>query len=138
MSHRAIYPPGLDAEAIPLRLSPAVLSDGHLFLTGMTGAASDGTISADPETQFRATFDKIAGVLAAAGADWNAVVEMTSYHLDIDRHFDAFERAQATYVRPPYPAWTAVEVAGLRRPGALVEVRVIARAPDPFKPETPR
>jgi len=34
-----------------------------------------------------------------------------------------FRRA---YVRDPFPAWTAVEVAGLRREGALVEIRVIA------------
>ncbi|WP_275041520.1 hypothetical protein [Tateyamaria sp. ANG-S1] len=29
-------------------------------------------------------------------------------------------------LRAPYPAWTAVEVAGLRRVGAVVEIRAIA------------
>ncbi len=30
------------------------------------------------------------------------------------------------YVREPFPAWTAIEVAGLRRGGATMEIRVIA------------
>lgn len=129
MSQRAIYPDGLSADDIPLKLSPAVQSHGHLFLTGLTGSAADGTIPADPESQFRAAFDKVAHVLAAAGADFGHVVEITSYHIDIAKHFDMFEAVHGSYVKPPYPAWTAVEVAGLRRPGALVEIRVIARAP---------
>ncbi len=131
MSQRAIYPDGVSAADIPLKLSPGVISHGHLFLTGMTGSAPDGTMSSDPETQFRAAFDKISGLLATIGADFGAVVEMTSYHIDMARHFDVFEMVHGDYVRPPYPAWTAVEVAGLRRPGALVEIRVIARADAP-------
>ena len=127
MSLRAVYPAGLDATSVPLKLSPGIISHGHLFLTGLTGSGTDGSMPADPETQFRAAFDKIAGLLAAAGTDFGAVVEMTTYHLDIARHFPAFETVHADYVREPYPAWTAVEVSGLRREGALVEIRVIAQ-----------
>lgn len=127
MIPRAIYPDGLDSDDIPLALSPAVLSNGHLFVTGMTGATADGTIAPDPETQFRAAFDKIATVLGTAGTDMGMLVEMTSYHVDISHHFDVFAKVQAEYVRRPFPAWTAVGVAALRRPGALVEVKVIAR-----------
>lgn len=129
MSHRAIYPQGLSAGDVALKLSPAVLSNGHLFLTGMTGSAPDGDMPSAPQTQFRAAFDKISGLLTAAGTDFGAVVEMTSYHIDIATHFDAFTSVHAEYVRSPFPAWTAVEVSGLRRAGALVEIRIIARAP---------
>ena len=129
MSQRAIYPGGLSADDVPLNLSPAILSNGHLFLTGITGSGPDGTMPDDPETQFRAAFDKIGAVLAGGGAGFGDIVEMTSYHIDIGRHFDVFEVVHGSYVAPPYPAWTAVEVAGLRRAGALVEIRVIARAP---------
>ena len=68
-------------------------------------------------------------MLAGAGADFGHVVEITSYHIDIATHFETFEAVHGAYVLRPYPAWTAIEVAGLRRPGALVEIRVIARAP---------
>ena len=30
------------------------------------------------------------------------------------------------FVRDPFPAWTAVEVAGLRREGAVVEIKAVA------------
>jgi len=44
----------------------------------------------------------------------------------IGGHFDLFNTIRLEYLKDPYPAWTAVEVAGLRREGAIVEIRVIA------------
>lgn len=129
MTQRAIYPTGLGPDDIPLRLSPGILSHGHLFLTGITGSAGDGSMPTDPAAQFRAAFDKVGAILSGAGAGFGDVVELTSYHIDMATHFNAFEAVHGAYVVPPYPAWTAIEVAGLRRPGALVEIRVIARAP---------
>ncbi|MEM8730959.1 MAG: RidA family protein [Pseudomonadota bacterium] len=111
-----------------LTLSPGILSGGHIFVTGMTGSDSDGRMPADPETQFRAAFAKIATVLEEAGASLADVVEMTSYHVALARQFD-FDQVRLDLLTEPYPAWTAVEVAGLRRDGALVEIRVIAQAP---------
>jgi enamine deaminase RidA (YjgF/YER057c/UK114 family) len=81
---------------------------------------------ADPETQIRSAFEKIGEVLALDGLDHSAVVEMTTYHVGLEDHFDRFNAIRAEYVREPFPAWTAVEVAGLRRKGAIVEIRVIA------------
>ena len=54
-----------------------------------------------PETQLRSAFAKIATILAKANLTLDLFAE-------------------------PYPAWTAIEAAGLRREGALVEIRVIA------------
>ncbi|MEH6524068.1 RidA family protein [Sulfitobacter sp.] len=125
----AIYPNGSKPSAQDLRLSPGVVSRGHIFVTGMTGSLQDGTMPDDPATQFHAAFDKIRSVLVAAGTDTYAIVEMTSYHVGIHDHFDLFNEVRCKYVCDPFPAWTAVEVAGLRRQGALVEVRVIAEAP---------
>lgn len=130
MSVRAVFPPGVDPDVLPIRLSPGIVSHGHLFLTGLTGSLPDGTMPSDPEVQFRQAFDKIAAMLAAAGTDFGAVVEMTSYHIGLAAHFTVFEAVHAEFVRPPYPAWTAVEVAGLRRKGALAEIRVIAQMPE--------
>ena len=126
MTHEAIIPPGSEDAARSLALSPGVLSGGHVFLTGMTGRDASGGMPADPETQFRNAFDRIGTVLAAAGVGFDAIVEMTSYHVGLRAHFDLFSRVRRDYVRAPFPAWTAVEVAGLRREGALVEIRVIA------------
>ncbi|WP_334193442.1 RidA family protein [Pararhodobacter sp.] len=130
MPAKALVPPGSETAARALSLSPGVLSQGHVFVTGMTGSDPSGAMPADPETQFRNAFDKIAAVLAEAGLGMGDIVEMTSYHIDIRKHFDLFAAVRRDYVQPPFPAWTAVEAGGLRREGALVEIRVIAAMRD--------
>ncbi len=126
MSKRAIVPPQVRAAAEELKMSPAILSGDYLFLTGVTGSGPGGVMPADQETQMRNAFDKIGQVLREAGLTYEAIVEMTSYHVGLRAHFDLFDKIRLAYLPAPYPAWTAVEVAGLRREGAVVEIRVIA------------
>ncbi len=126
MTKRAIIPPEYRVAAEQLKLSPALVSGNHVFLTGVTGSGADGQMPDDPATQIRNVFDKIGLVLRHADLTFGAIVEMTSYHVGIGDHFDLFAEVRAQYVQEPYPAWTAVEVAGLRREGAIVEIRVIA------------
>lgn len=126
MTKRAIVPPAFRAAAEQAKMSPGLLSGDHLFLTGVTGSGPEGEMPTDPEEQFRNAFEKIGLVLAEAGLTFGAVVEMTSYHVGLRDHFERFDSVRLSYVAEPYPAWTAVEVAGLRRVGALVEIRVIA------------
>jgi len=129
MTKRAIFPAGSAETAQQIRVSPGIISRGHVFLTGMTGSGPDGSMPEDPAVQIRAAFDKIASVLNEAGLSCGSIVEMTSYHVDINSHFDLFNEIRAGYVCDPFPAWTAVGVAELRRPGAIVEIKVIAEAP---------
>lgn len=130
MPARPIIPATMRPAVDVMRMSPGVLSRGHLFLAGMTGADADGQMPADAKAQFRNAFDKIALVLAEAGLTWADVVEMTSYHIGLRGHFDLFQSVRFDYVGDPYPAWTAIEAAGLRREGAIVEIRVIAGKPE--------
>ncbi|MEM8975953.1 MAG: RidA family protein [Pseudomonadota bacterium] len=126
MKKQTLLPAGSDAAVQQLKISPGIISGDHVFLTGMTGSRPDGSIPADLEAQFRSAFDKIGAILETADLTCAAIVEMTSYHIGLRDHFDLFCAVRADYVREPYPAWTAVEVAGLRREGAAVEIRVIA------------
>lgn len=130
MTRRALVPAGAEAAVAAMKLSPGVISNGHVFVTGMTGSLADGSMPDDTEAQFRSAFDKIGVVLAEAGLSCVDIVEMTSYHVGISNHFDLFAAVRTEYVAEPYPAWTAVEVAGLRRAGALVEVKVVAALKD--------
>ncbi len=129
MTHRAIVPEGMETVVETLQLSPAVASGDHVFVTGMTGSLPDGSMPKTVEAQFQSAFEKIEAVLLADGLDFGSVVEMTSYHLGLRAHFDVFGAVRRRFVKAPYPAWTAVEVAGLRREGALVEIRVIVHRP---------
>lgn len=126
MAKRAIMPPAMRAAAERANMSPAILSGNHLFLTGSTGGDADGQMPADPATQMRNAFGKIGIILQEAGLSFDAVVEMTSYHVGLRDHFEIFDAIRLELFEAPYPAWTAVEVAGLRREGAIVEIRIVA------------
>ena len=87
----------------------------------------------DPEAQFAVAFETLAGILREAGAQLSDIVEITSYHVGISAHMEAFMRVWARYLKEPYPAWTAVGVAELIVPGGLVEIRAVAAERMPFK-----
>jgi len=128
MTLRALIPPAFRASAERLGMSAGIVAAPFVFLSGATGSDAEGRMPVDPETQFRAAFDKIALTLAEAGLGPEAIVEMTSYHIGLRDHFERFDKVRRSICHEPWPAWAAVEVAGLRRQGALVEIRVVARA----------
>lgn len=127
MPVRPIVPPELQHYYDDWRMSPGLEHDGVVYFTGFTGTRPDGTISLDAAQQFRDALGKVEMVLQAGGMDFGDLLEMTSYHVGLRDHIDAFRAVRAEYVREPYPAWTAIEVAGFVRPEAVVELRVIAR-----------
>ncbi|KJF65220.1 endoribonuclease L-PSP [Rhizobium nepotum 39/7] len=127
MARRALFPAGSSRKtADQIKLSPGIISGNHVFVTGMTGSSPDGTMPVNLEEQFQQAFEKIGAVLREAGLDFDSIVEMTTYHVGLLDHFDRFCAVRSDYVSDPFPAWTAVEVAGLRREGAVVEIRVVA------------
>jgi enamine deaminase RidA (YjgF/YER057c/UK114 family) len=128
-------PPELRAAADELKLSPAIVSGEHVFLSGATGSDANGQMPDDPERQMRNALDKIEFVLCSVGLTCHSIVEMTTYHVGLRDHFDLLNRIRLAQVLEPYPAWTAVEVAGLRREGAIVEIRAIAENDRPAHPE---
>ena len=126
-----IFPTALAQAVAASGFSPAVRAGDMLFLTGATGADASGVMPPDAESQTRNAIGKALEILAAANTDAQAVVEVTSYHIGIQDHFDAVDAILRELLGVPLPAWTAVEVAGLRRPGAVIELRIVAHAPQP-------
>ena len=107
--------------------SPVLVSGDFAFLSGQTGTRPDGTVSPDPEQQFRDAFSFLAANLSAAGLNFDDVVEMTTYHVDLRKHLAHFVKVKDEHIQAPYPAWTAIGVTELITKGTLVEVRIIAR-----------
>jgi enamine deaminase RidA (YjgF/YER057c/UK114 family) len=107
------------------RLSPAVQVDDLLFVSGCTGSSADS-----PEDQMRRAYEEVGEVLSAAGASWNDVVSMTTYHVHFRRDIDQMTEIHRGFVTmEPYPAWTAVGVTQLYSPEAIVEISVTALIP---------
>jgi enamine deaminase RidA (YjgF/YER057c/UK114 family) len=109
--------------------SHLVRLDGLLFLSGVTGTGTDGTVPADPAEQFERAFEHLRLYLAAAGAGLGDIAELTSYHVGLRAHLDTFTAVKDRHILRPFPAWSAIGVAELITPGALVELRVVARSP---------
>ena len=127
MKQQAIIPRALQSYYDDWHMSPGLLGGGFVFFTGFTGTLADGTLSPDPEQQIRDAFGKVQAVLDAGGMTFADIVEMTSYHVGLRDHLELFKKVRDEHVQEPYPAWTAIEVAGFVREGAIVEIRVIAR-----------
>ena len=108
-------------------LSPALDTGDFVFFSGVTGARADLTVAEEPETQIREAFGVLKETLASAGLTFDDVVEMTTYHVDLRTHLQAFTKVKDEFVRAPYPAWSAIGVSELITEGTIVEIRVIAR-----------
>lgn len=126
MPKTALFPMGSKASSSQIKVSPGLVSNGHVFLTGVTGSLADGVMPEDLEDQFRSAFAKIGSVLSEAGLGYGSIVDMTSFHVGLRDHFDLFNKVRSDYVEEPYATWTAVEISGLRREGAVVEIKIIA------------
>jgi enamine deaminase RidA (YjgF/YER057c/UK114 family) len=110
--------------------SAAVRSHGQLFIAGTIGRRADGTIPDGIEEQTEIAIRRIEEILRLEGLDLSALVDVTSYHVDIHQHLPGFTQAKARLIHPPYPTWSLIGVSGLASPGLLVEIRATAAYPD--------
>ena len=72
-----------------------------------------------PDLQLVNIFEKIGVVLGQVGLNYAAIFEMTTYNIDLRRHFELFQSVRVNCVKKPYPAWREVKVARLRPEGPL-------------------
>lgn len=108
--------------------SAGVRAGNLLFISGMTAANEQGELvgEGDIVRQTEYIFEKMGHVLAAAGASFDNVVETTEYFLTLDGYARTAGVRRRVFRDAPYPAATGVLVAGLIRPGALIEIKAIA------------
>jgi enamine deaminase RidA (YjgF/YER057c/UK114 family) len=126
---RAVVSPGsaeafYDATGIP---AAVIAPTGErVYVTGHTGDRPDGTFADDAREQIRQTFRNVGAALAAAGASWDDVVELTSYHVRFREQIDYLVDIGWEFLSRPLPAWTAVGVVELFEEPAVVEISCVA------------
>ena len=110
--------------------SPALRVGTLLFISGTTAVADDGTLVApgDIVGQTRFIYQKLAKLLAAAGAGFEHIVETTDYVTTTENYRGTADVRRELF-RPPYPTATGVIVKGLLREGALIEISAVAVLP---------
>ena len=124
-----IIPAGMEAIYRDIGYAPAVRGGDTLYISGQIGRDAQMRLVEGREAQFVQVFENLKTVLHAAGADFDDIVDVTSFHTDPERQFEAFMAIKnEVFPRPPHPNWTAVGVNWLA--GFDFEIKVIARVPD--------
>ncbi|MCA1905943.1 MAG: Rid family detoxifying hydrolase [Desulfarculus sp.] len=99
------------------------------FLSGRLGLRPEtGELAgADTATQTAQAMRNLHAGLLAAGLDWPQVVKTTVFLIDMS-DFAVVNQVYAEYFQdsPEYPARSCVQVAGLPKPGARVEIEAVA------------
>lgn len=105
----------------------AVIDGDHIWLSGVVAGLRPGETLADQEVAYDRAFQRIGDVLERAGASFDGIVELTTFHTDLPAQIDGFKRVKDRYIRGPYPAWTAIDIDRLVPELGLVEIKIVAR-----------
>lgn len=123
-----VFPPDRHALYELHRYSPAIRSNGFLFVSGQVGSRKDGSVEPDLAAQVRLAFANLNAILAEAGSSFEDVIDTTLFMIDPDSTFETlWEAAAAYWGEAPYPTVTAVGVTWLA--GFDFEIKVIAKLP---------
>ena len=106
--------------------SDAVVAGDTIYLSGIVVGQREGE---SLEAAFERTYGQIAAILKRAGASWDDVVDITSFHTDVTAQMPAIVAAHKKHVKAPYPAWTAIDVDRLIPDGGVAEIKIVARRP---------
>lgn len=103
-----------------------------IWVSGQVGLDEHQQPAVGIDAQARIAFENVREVLAQAGASLGDVVELMTFHTDLQGESAAFAAVKDTFFPNDYPCWTAVGVAQLAMPGLCVEIRVVAIAGSSF------
>lgn len=124
-----VFPAGRQALYERNRYSPAVRSNGFLFVAGQVGSREDGSPEPDLAAQVRLAFSNLNAVLHAAGCTFDDVVDVTMFVVNPEANFETvWSVVPEFWGEAPYPTLTGIGVSWLY--GFQFEIKVIAKLPD--------
>jgi len=109
-----------------LGYADAVVAGDTIYLSGVVVGQRDGE---SLESAYARAYARIGDILRRAGASWDDVVDITSYHTDVNAQIEAMAAVQRRHIRPPFPAWTAIDVDRLIPDRGITEIKIVARRP---------
>jgi enamine deaminase RidA (YjgF/YER057c/UK114 family) len=123
-----INPEGLSK---PTGYSHVVVSGGTVYVSGQVALNDKGEVvgKGDMQAQAIRVFENLKICLAAAGIDFNDVVKVNYYVVNLKPEYVPLIREVRKNYLPATnpPASTLVSVAGLVNPDLMLEVEVVAR-----------
>ncbi len=107
--------------------SQAVRVGNRVETSGQGGWRDDGTCPEALHDEIAQAFDNLEHVLTLAGATWDDVISVNSYHMPIDTETYDIMCAQFRVRMPNHaPIWTCTSVPNFGVAGMRVEIRITA------------
>jgi enamine deaminase RidA (YjgF/YER057c/UK114 family) len=145
-TREVIIPQGMEILYEKYHYCPGIKVGNTLYISGQVGRDENLRVVEGTEAQFVQTFENVKKVLLAAGATFDDVVEMITYHVtgvalsngqallsNVSEqqqltipHLPLFIQVKDRYFTNKYPTWTGVGVTALSTPGLIVEIKCTA------------
>ncbi len=125
-TRQTVVPPGWQG-AYDYGYAPAVRVGDMVIISGIPAAGAGSY-----EDKVRGMYERAKGLLEAAGATFQDVVEVSSFHAEskdsaqFQAEFQLYMPIHREFFGENRPAWTAVGTTTLLSPGAVVETRFLA------------
>ncbi|MFV0459649.1 MAG: RidA family protein [Actinomycetales bacterium] len=123
-----IIPDGMQAVYDDIHYAPGVRVGDVVYVSGQIGRDANMLLVEDKRAQFVQVFENLRKVLEAAGASFDDVVDVLSFHTDM-RDLPLYMQVRDEYLTnaESYPTWTAIGAAMLGgQAGYYLEVKVVA------------
>ena len=104
----------------------AIVTGDTIYLSGIVVGMAPG--QTDRKAAYDRVYQRIGAILKRAGASWDDVVDITSFHTDVEGQIEDMAVVHKRYVTAPNPAWTAIGVARILG-GGITEIKITARRP---------
>lgn len=144
-TREVIIPKGMEILYEKFHYCPGVKVGNTLYISGQVGRDENLQVVEGVEAQFVQAFENVKKVLEAAGATFDDVVEMVTYHvtgINLGKmadetsvsaegqfkipHLPLFIQVKDRYFTNNYPTWTGVGITALSTPGLIVEIKCTA------------
>ncbi|MDA0823592.1 MAG: RidA family protein [Proteobacteria bacterium] len=126
MQRKDIVPQGMEIIRERFHYSPGVVVGDTLYIAGQVGRDEQLNVLDGANAQYIQAFENVSKVLRAAGATFDNVVDMVTYHTDVG-DLANFMKVKDRYFTNQVPAWTGIGVSALAMPGLLIEIKCVAK-----------
>ena len=105
--------------------SDAIVTGDTIYLSGVVAGVREG--ETDLKLGYERAFERIGVILKRAGATWDDVADITSFHTDLTTQMPAIVAVKNKYIKAPFPAWTAIQVSRLIPDNGITEIKIVTK-----------
>lgn len=107
--------------------APAVVVGNVVYVSGVVSfLEGEGSYEERYARGFESALLRIDAILSEAGGSLDDVLDISTFHTDLQRQLmPAINKRMATMAKP-HPAWTAVGTTALATPDGVTEIKVVA------------